>query len=89
VLWTFLATAVIGIATGLRFRVPLLALSALLMSVAAGGAAAHLGWTVSGAMTAILSVLAIQQGSYLIGLFVACHLLPPRVASIKSPAKER
>jgi len=87
VLWTFLATAVIGIATGLRFRIPMLVLSALLMSVAAGGVAAQLGWTVSGTMTAIISLLVVQQGSYLVGLFVACHVLAPRVAKTRLRGK--
>ena len=86
---TFLATAVIGIATGLRFRIPLLASSAVLLSVATAGAAAHIGWSVSCTMTTILGVLAVQQGSYLIGLFVTCHLLAPRVAKTRYPAKER
>jgi len=89
VLWIFLATAVIGITTGLRFQIPLLALSAVLLSVATGGAGAHLGWSVSDTMITILGVLAVQQGSYLIGLSVTSHRLAPRVAKTRYPAKEK
>ncbi len=88
-LWIFLATAVIGITTGLRFQIPLLAVSAILLSVATGGAGVHLGWPVSDTMITILGVLAVQQGSYLIGLSVTCHRQAPRSAKTRYPVKEK
>jgi len=79
-IYTLLVMATIGVATGLRFRIPLIASSAVLLSVGTSGGAVYFAWSLSDTMIIILGVLAVHQSSFLIGLFLATYILPPRVA---------
>lgn len=87
-LWAFLATAAVGLAIGLRFRIPFLLASAILFSVATVGVAAHFGWSISYTIIIIFGLLAALQGSYLVGLLVSSYLPAPRDAETKLPTKE-
>jgi hypothetical protein len=67
-LWACLAAAAVGLAIGLRFRVTLLFAAAVLLSFATVAVAIWAGWTVVQTLGAVLLLLVIQQGFYLIGL---------------------
>lgn len=73
-LWAFLSTAAVGLAIGLRFQVPFLMTSTIVLSVATAGIAAHLGWSISYTIITIISLIAVHQCSYLIGLFASSYL---------------
>ncbi len=70
-LWACLAAAAVGLAIGLRFRVTLLFAAAVLLSVVTVAVAIWAGWTVIQTLGAVLLLLVIQQGFYLIGLFAS------------------
>lgn len=70
-LWACLAAAAVGLAIGLRFRVTLLFAAAVLISTATIAVAIYAGWTVAQTVLALLLLLAVQQGFYLIGLFAS------------------
>ncbi len=70
-LWACLAAAAVGLAIGLRFRVTLLFAAAVLLSVVTVAVAIWAGWTVVQTLGAVLLLLVIQQGFYLIGLFAS------------------
>ncbi len=70
-MWACLAAAGVGFAIGLRFRVTLLAAAAALLSGATIAVAIYAGWSVSHTITVLFLLLAVQQGSYLIGLFAS------------------
>jgi hypothetical protein len=61
----------VGLAIGLRFRVTLLFAAAVLLSVVTVAVAIWAGWTVVQTLGAVLLLLVIQQGFYLIGLFAS------------------
>lgn len=84
-LWAFVAAAIVGVAIGLRFRVPLLLVSAILISVATLAFAVYSGWPVVSTITAIFGLLAVQQVSYLIGLVASSHLAPTRDGRTNPP----
>lgn len=87
-LWAFLATAAVRLAIGLRFRIPFLMASTILFSVATAGVAVHLGWSTPRTIITIFGLLAAQQGSYLLGLFVSSQLLVPRDAKTSDRQKK-
>ncbi len=70
-LWACLAAAAVGLALGLRFPVTLLFAAAVLLSVVTVAVAIWAGWTVIQTLGAVLLLLVIQQGFYLIGLFAS------------------
>lgn len=70
-LWACLAAAGVGLAIGLRFRVTLLLVAAVLLSAATIGVAIYEGWTVAHTLAVLFLLLAIQQAFYLIGLFAS------------------
>lgn len=70
-LWACLAAAAVGLAIGLRFRVTLLFAAAVLLSVVTVAVAIWAGWTVVQTLGAVLLLLVIQQGFYLIGLLAS------------------
>ena len=70
-LWACLAAAAVGLAIGLRFRVTLLFAAAVLLSVVTVAVAIWAGWTVIQTLGAVLLLLVIQQGFYLVGLFAS------------------
>ncbi len=70
-LWACLAAAAVGLAIGLRFRVTLLFAAAVLLSVVTVAVAIWAGWTVIQTLGAVLLLLVIQQGCFLIGLFAS------------------
>lgn len=69
--WACLAAAGVGLAIGLRFRVSMLLAAAVLLGGATIAVALQWGWSVSRTIIVLLVLLAVQQGSYLIGLLVA------------------
>lgn len=70
-LWACLAAAAVGLAIGLRFRVTLLLAAAVLFSAGTLAVAIYAGWTIVQTLAALLLLLVIQQGFYLIGLFAS------------------
>jgi hypothetical protein len=70
-LWACLAAAAVGLAIGLRFRVTLLLAAAVLFSGGTIAVAIYAGWTIVQTLLALLLLLVIQQGFYLIGLFAS------------------
>jgi hypothetical protein len=71
--WACLAAAGVGFAIGLRFRVTLLLAAAGLLSVLTVGFAVYSGWSVGRTIAVLALLLAIQQGSYLIGIVASSH----------------
>jgi hypothetical protein len=69
--WACLAAAGVGFAIGMRFRVTLLLAAAVLLSVVTIAVAIHAGWSVSHTVGVLVLLLAIQQASYLLGLFAS------------------
>jgi hypothetical protein len=69
--WACLAAAGVGLAIGLRFRVTFLLATAGLMSAATVAVAILLGWSFSHTIAVLALLLAIQQGSYLIGVLAS------------------
>jgi hypothetical protein len=70
-LWACLATALLGLAIGLRFRVTFLLAAAGLMTVATIAVAILFEWSFSHTIAVLALLLAIQQGSYLIGVLAS------------------
>jgi hypothetical protein len=70
-LWACLATALFGLAIGLRFRVTFLLAAAGFMTAATIGAAIILEWSFSHTIAALVLLLAVQQASYLIGVLAS------------------
>jgi len=56
---------------GLRFRVTLLLVAASIMTALTVGIAIHAGWSVMHTVGVLVLLLAIQQGSYLIGILAS------------------
>jgi len=69
--WACLAAAGVGFAIGMRFRVMFLLAAAVLFTVATIAVAVSGGWSVSHTVGVLVLLLAIQQTSYLLGLFVS------------------
>ncbi len=67
--WACLAAALVGLAVGLRFRVTMLLATSALLSLATIAVAISAGWSFVHTIAVLLLLLAILQGSYLIGLF--------------------
>ncbi len=72
-MWACIAAAGVGFTIGVRFRVTLLLAASVLLSVATIAAAIHAGWSISHTVAVLFLLLAIQQVSYLLGLFVSLH----------------
>lgn len=66
--WACLAAAGIGLAIGLRFRVTFLLAAAALISVATIAVGLYQGWSVLQTVATLALLLAIQQGTYLLGV---------------------
>jgi hypothetical protein len=56
---------------GLRFRVTLLLVAASIMTALTVGIAVHAGWSVTHTIGVLVLLLAIQQGSYVIGILAS------------------
>jgi len=69
--WACLAAAGVGFAIGMRYRVTLLLAAAALLSVATIAVAIQAGWSVSHTVGVLVLLLAVQQASYLLGLFAS------------------
>jgi hypothetical protein len=69
--WACLAAAGVGLVIGLRFRVTLLLAAAVLLSLATIAVAIYSGWTASHTVGVLFLLLAVQQASYLLGLFAS------------------
>lgn len=70
-MWACLAAAGVGFAIGMRYRVTLLLAAAALLSVATIAVAIQAGWSVSHTVGVLVLLLAVQQASYLLGLFAS------------------
>lgn len=70
-MWACLAAAGVGFAIGMRYRVTLLLAAAALLSVATIAVAIQAGWSVSHTAGVLVLLLAVQQASYLLGLFAS------------------
>jgi hypothetical protein len=71
VVWACLAAALSGFAIGLRFRVTMMVAAALALAGITIAVSILSGWGFSRTATVLLLLLAIQQCSYLIGLFAS------------------
>ena len=71
VVWACLAAALSGFAIGLRFRVPMMMAAALALAGITIAVSISSGWGFSRTATVLLLLLAIQQCSYLLGLFAS------------------
>jgi len=69
--WACLAAAGVGFAIGMRFRVTLLLAAAALLTVATIAVAINAGWSVAHTAGVLVLLLAIQQASYLLGLYAS------------------
>jgi hypothetical protein len=70
-LWACLAVAISGFAIGLRFRVTVIVPAALVLAGVTIAASISSGWSLSRTVAVLLLLLAIQQCSYLVGLFAS------------------
>lgn len=70
-MWACLAAAGVGFAIGMRFRVTFLLAAAALLAVATIAVAIHAGWSVPHTLGVLVLLLAIQQASYLVGLYAS------------------
>jgi hypothetical protein len=71
VVWACLAAAISGFAIGLRFRVTMMVPAALVLAGVTIAVSISSGWGFSRTATVLLLLLAIQQSSYLVGLFAS------------------
>ena len=71
VVWACLAAALSGFAIGLRFRVTMMLPAALVLAGVTIAVSTSSGWSFSRTATVLLLLLAIQQCSYLVGLFAS------------------
>ena len=69
--WAYLAAALSGFAIGLRFRVTMMLPAALVLAGVTIAVSISFGWAFSRTATVLLLLLAIQQCSYLVGLFTS------------------
>jgi heme/copper-type cytochrome/quinol oxidase subunit 4 len=69
--WACLAAAGVGFAIGMRFRVTFLLAAAVLLTVATIAVAVADGWSISHTVGVLVLLLAIQQASYLVGLYAS------------------
>jgi hypothetical protein len=72
--WAFLAVAVIGFATGLRFRVSMLFGVTVVVVALTVAAAGHFGWTIARFIIVCFALLIVQQICYFLGLCVSWML---------------
>jgi hypothetical protein len=70
-LWACIAAAVVGLAVGLRFRVPMLLFTAIIICAVTVGIGVHSDWSAYRTIAITIRFLAIEQVFYLAGLFAA------------------
>ena len=76
-LFAVLAAAATGLAIGLRFRVNMLLAASVVFGLGTIAVALYSGWSIAHSFAILLLVLGVQQGAYLIGLFLVARSQKP------------
>ena len=69
--WACLAAAGIGLLVGMRYKVTVMLVLALMVVVGTIAVAVIFDWTLQRAIGALVMLLAVQQTAYLIGLLLS------------------
>jgi len=69
--WACLAAAGIGLLVGMRYKVTVMLVLALMVVVGTIAVAAIFDWTLQRAIGALIMLLAVQQSAYLVGLLLS------------------
>ena len=72
-MWACLAAAGIGLLAGMRYKVPVMLVLALMVVVGTIAVAVIFDWTLQRAIGSLVLLLAIQQSAYLVGLLLSAR----------------